>query len=95
MTKPTPGPWFVKHEYNVFAEATGRLVASTGGHSSSVDGARVVAENVANARLVAAAPDLLNALEQCAAVMKAEGKGDDDAEYTNALAAIKKARGEP
>ena len=43
---------------------------------------------------LAAAPDLLNALEQCAAVMKAEGKGDDDAEYTNALAAIKKARGE-
>ena len=92
MTKPTPGPWFVKHEYNVFAEASGRLVASTGGHSSNVDGARVVAENIANAHLIAAAPGLLEAAEQFAWAFDSRSLADAR-ESTNA--AIKKALGEP
>ncbi len=60
MTTPapsfTPGPWAVKWDYNVFAGE--RHVASAGGHTSNRDSERVVSENIANARLIAASPSL-------------------------------------
>ena len=92
----TPGPWRVVHAredakdvFHIYTDwlENDKPIAYADAYNPRV--------SLANARVMAAAPDLLNALEQCAAVMKAEGKGDEDAEYTNALAAIKKARGEP
>jgi hypothetical protein len=64
MSKHTAGPWFVENEYNVFAVDTHRLVASAGGYASNVRSVQVHVENVANARLIAAAPDLLSVLRE-------------------------------
>jgi hypothetical protein len=63
MAKHTPGPWSIKYGTNVFGDRidTGHpgCVATCGGHSSNqVD---CGPENRANARLIAAAPDLLAA----------------------------------
>ena len=66
MTKHTPGGWVVERLFNVMApHAHGgmRSVATTGGHMDSTRIEGVHAENVANARLMAAAPDLLEALK--------------------------------
>src|SRR5690606_19057690 len=56
MSKHTPGPWSIHHEFNVLDE-NGRCVASGGGYSSNLRDAEP--ENRANAMLIAAAPDLL------------------------------------
>lgn len=63
MTKHTPGEWHIKYDFNVFGPG-GRLVAGCGGHSSNVDSQRVHDENIANARLIAAAPRLLEACKR-------------------------------
>ena len=68
MTKHTPGPWTVNPHFNHGAEVRSLAsvawcsVASTHGASGSqvID----VAEARANARLIAAAPDLLAALHR-------------------------------
>lgn len=64
--KHTQGPWEISHEFNVYGGK--RLVATTGGHSNNTDDDGGYAENKANARLVASAPDLLNALKKMVAV---------------------------
>ena len=64
--KHTPGPWKIKFDFNVFQLKTGRLVASCGGHSSNVNPQEIHYENLANTRLVAAAPDLLEACQTIA-----------------------------
>lgn len=56
----TPGPWEVQYEFNVMGG--GHVVASCGGYSSNVNPEAIHQENVANARLIAAAPELLDAL---------------------------------
>lgn len=65
-TNFTPGPWTIKHATNVFGKRldTGVYgsVCTTGGHQSNqVD---CTAENEANAKLIAALPDLLAALQR-------------------------------
>lgn len=89
-TKPTahtPGPWEVSMGEDVRAE-NGRWVAKMYSQGSISDAARIVAESEANARLIAAAPELLAALKGMldpdgytpvlaiarAAIAKAEGK---------------------
>jgi len=74
--KHTPGPWKIKFDFNVFQLKTGRLVASCGGHSSNVNPQEIHYENLANTRLVAAAPDLYFACR--AALLTLE---DDDNYY--------------
>jgi len=64
MTQHTPGPWQVnkKLKFSVEAVADGQginLIAEC----CDPDGIRSVGEDSANARLIAAAPDLLAALE--------------------------------
>ena len=68
MSEPqwTPGPWAVKWETNVFGGE--RLVAGTGGHTSNISD--VEPENRANANLIAAAPELLEELEETLAWLK-------------------------
>jgi hypothetical protein len=57
--KHTPGPWEIKYETNVFGGDGEILVANTGGRKDNrlPDGG--LAENCANALLIAAAPGLL------------------------------------
>jgi hypothetical protein len=62
VSQHTPGPWTIRHEFNVMGPE-GRLVAACGGHSNNRAVLAVDAENTANAHLIAAAPELLDALK--------------------------------
>lgn len=53
----TPGPWTVRHKFNVFADK--RSIASCGGYTSNDLNEDTYNVSIANARLIAAAPDLL------------------------------------
>ena len=57
----TPGPWDVRHEFNVFSEK--RSVANCGGLSSNVNPDGIYAQNKANAAFVSAARAAADALE--------------------------------
>ena len=59
----TPGPWQIKHRVNIIG-STGRSVASAGGYTTNTDNGEHILENEANARLIAAAPDLLEACKE-------------------------------
>ncbi len=91
-TKFTPGPWSIfgplsdKHEpaYRVSAERTLSLTVSPC-HDGFVQG-----ENKANAHLIAAAPELYEALEL---LLSAQGKIEEKA-IKMAQVALAKARGE-
>lgn len=60
----TPGPWTIYKTVNVMGGSDGRrLVANAGGHQDNRVADNGNGENEANARLIAAAPDLLAALK--------------------------------
>jgi len=62
-TKFTPGPWRISRFAETSVETLeDRGICNTGGYQQNFDTDRVFAENLANARLVAAAPDLFEAL---------------------------------
>lgn len=61
MAEHTPGPWVIFDGSNVMAGR--RSVATAGGYSTNVNHEDVRLENEANASLIAAAPDLLEAAE--------------------------------
>lgn len=101
----TPGPWIVCVENGdpwgartVFAEdQLENGVISAGGWDWQIAAACVNHDDYeANARLIAAAPDLLGALRDCALVMQGDLKGLAviQPELRGALAAIFKATGE-
>lgn len=102
MSKYTPGPWGMPDS------GQGRIskVGANGGWDGLIatadcgDYARSKSEGLANARLIAAAPELLEALEWCAdtlAVFVDDGSAAPDSvvgkNLTTALAAIAKATG--
>lgn len=69
MSEHTPGPWTIRFGLNVMGKdvrypSQERLVANAGGHANNIWNEQVTAENEANARLIAAAPDLLEALKE-------------------------------
>jgi hypothetical protein len=68
MSKHTPGPWTIhRHSSTSVQGSRGFVVANTGGWlTTSLDIESVVKEQEANARLIAAAPELLEALEKLA-----------------------------
>ena len=86
MSKHTPGPWGLVGNFNVVGASRERTVATCGGYSDNRPG--TFDENCANARLIAAAPEMLGALKAClrqvqtiehvriieAAIAKAEGR---------------------
>jgi hypothetical protein len=64
MKEPTPGPWIIDKRCSTrvcLPIENNRGIASTGGYFSNDQD--VAEENEANARLIAAAPDLLAACE--------------------------------
>ena len=84
-SKHTPGPWYnsdLRKGRMVFAKTDTRLVADCSDISVRTEG-----EEQANARLIAAAPELLEALEYLM-------KHDNSEGWSNARAAIAKARGQ-
>lgn len=84
----TPGPW----------KATGKEVGTdyeaTHGMVASIIGMPNRWETEANARLIAAAPDLYAAVEALLALHADDGTRDDVPEWKAARAALAKARGE-
>jgi len=88
--KFTKGPWVVYAELNVRQAATKRGIATSGFSSNAEED--VFETNKANMRLIAAAPELYEALQDC---LREHGgftiKGGCE---RRALAALAKARGE-
>ncbi len=86
----TRGLWEVRYEFNVFCG--NRIVAACGGHANNIDNERVRAENIANAELVAAAPEMYKVIEQLVCMTF------DDEQFkrlmTEARQIYKKAKGE-
>jgi hypothetical protein len=60
LAAATPGPWGIGRHANTMIEAgeRGRGIASSGGYQQNFDGERIRSENIANATLIAMAPDL-------------------------------------
>jgi len=92
-TKHTPGPWRAGKQWSVVADS------EIGTHSDQENreyyGGALVCESVrteANARLIAAAPELLEALRDMVDVMTGCADGETVALH-NALSAIAKATG--
>ena len=88
----TPGPWTVKRRFDVYQDTQkpgvgGTFVASTKGVSELPESINHVCE--ADAKLIAAAPELLAALER---IVDAERLTSD--RFRQAREAIKKATGE-
>jgi len=73
QSQHTPGPWEVakRDGTNVFPVGGSRLIATTAGYSNNLRGEEVEVENRANARLIAAAPEMLVALEHMASICPA------------------------
>ncbi len=61
MSKVTEGKWEVEHGFNVMCG--NRSIASCGGYISNARGNTAHKENIANANLIAAAPDMYEALK--------------------------------
>ncbi|MEO0796641.1 MAG: hypothetical protein AAFX93_15840 [Verrucomicrobiota bacterium] len=96
-TKHTPGPWEFGRIRDVkFPEwYIGSSAADVAQISILMDASRTDQEHIANARLIAAAPDLLEALECLLADTCQEGyysQADSDS-VINAKAAIAKVKG--
>ena len=100
MSKHTPGPWMAHFEeaYFVTGPDLGRVAMMTnlkGAHG--LGGRRSGNESAANARLIAAAPDLLDALEELSLLMDDVRNGEYTPDHLTtqpARAAIAKAKGE-
>ena len=89
MSNHTPGPWKVSRRFDVYQDTQvpgvgGTFVASTKGISELPESVNQVCE--ADARLIAAAPDLLKALQDILIF-------DSALSQENARAAIRKAIG--
>lgn len=94
MSKHTPGPWVHHPEDNIISHGDGRLLIEWQGRSKHVS----AEERDANARLIAAAPELLEALQLLEAEMVLSGNaGSEDYGWKPAIektrAAIAKATG--
>ena len=91
--KFTPGPWEVdpKAEFNVRVVGAGRSICSTGGYTTNADHGEHVEENRRNARFIAAAPEMYEALEDLPLIAL---ENDWPYEVENVRTALAKARGE-
>lgn len=74
--KGTKGVWNINKHSSTTVECKGRSIATTGGYSDNSNMEQVDIENLANAKLIAAAPDLLEALEYYFDVLE-EVRGKD------------------
>ncbi|EXL06555.1 hypothetical protein BG46_15845 [Brucella anthropi] len=99
-TKFTPGPWKTFNGTDVFPVAVTEgwfYIADcdpSNAPMSRDDDGMSYAQAQANARLIAAAPDLYEMLSDCISSMQAIGVKGLDQEIKNGLAALAKARGE-
>ena len=94
MNKHTPGPWFVCHKSPFIVRAGDDI---SGRHIAHIGPANYTPRfdiDEPNARLISAAPDLLEALERLVSVARDVDHGYMDQAIDNAESAIAKARGQ-
>ena len=85
--KGTKGKWRLHpHASACVCLKDGRIIANCGGYCNSIEFERIASENEANARLIAAAPELLNACIEALKYVSAE-----EPAYDTLHAAIDKA----
>jgi len=93
MSKHTPGPWKVEHrgyKYIVSKSRDGYITRDV----CRMDGSTMAAfAQEANARLIAAAPELLEALKDALQLLEVYGGDFEEATRNQARAAIAKAEG--
>ena len=89
----TPGAWAVNPKAATNVEAGRRGVAACGGYFDNTSDGAYAVENEASAHLIAAAPDLYEALESLVDEVTNHGEADG-AILDSARAALTKARGE-
>ena len=109
MSKHTPGPWVVSRDsgLNIYITQPSELPGRRPGYYAEVRRFTPDTEQVeANARLIAAAPEMLEALEMVRAALDPDNlRGDSEEVWCNwvnvmsamflaVMVAIKKARGE-
>lgn len=94
MSKHTPGPWTYKMDKDCLNLSVTTAYAPTEivGGCGCCDSPWVSCE--ADARLIAAAPDLLEALEEAVVLLAIFGVGMETKTYKRSKAAIAKAKGE-
>lgn len=99
MSKHTPGPWYTTARSNNMIDVC-HQIRRPGAITMALCRVQArqswLSEAEANARLIAAAPDLLEALKRCAGVLGLVSPGgQEDPDVLCARAAIAKATGEP
>ena len=100
MSKHTPGPWVVVGRLTKYVEArlVGRLIQEVAACGPTMADEGYGKQQEANARLIAAAPDLLEALQDVDALWMhhsvAHGDGKIGPLHEKVIAAIAKATGE-
>ncbi|MBU3721219.1 MAG: hypothetical protein FGM22_10840 [Burkholderiaceae bacterium] len=95
----TPGPWTVRHDFRCAnGEMTiGVASAAIGPHAGAVAWpcGKDDATEIANARLIAAAPEMLRALQRLTDLSADDGRGPSDDDLAYALKVIRTATGAP
>jgi predicted MarR family transcription regulator len=92
MNKHTPGPWVVYDDSN--DGKTNRIEIAAWGKTVARIYHSVPAEDLPNARLIAAAPDLLEALKDTLQLLEVYCGDFEEATRKQARAAIAKAEGQ-
>jgi hypothetical protein len=90
-TKHTKGEWRINKYSQFTVEVNGRSVASTGSYQSNIDSQKIHEENIANAKLISAAPNLLRALRIGLELLYACKFTSNDDQIAEMEEAIKKA----
>jgi hypothetical protein len=95
MSKHTKGPWEVDKIASMHVQSGRRGVCSTGGYSNNQEcPIKIEEENQANAHLIAAAPDMLEALEEVLNIKDYDTAEKCEEVREKARAIVAKARGE-
>jgi hypothetical protein len=92
--KHTPGPWKVIHKYEDSWHADGFIVEGSLGTHIVPDGTQLLGNELADYRLMSAAPELLDALQEIVKAADGTGWNQLDASFSKARAAIAKATNE-
>ena len=92
-TKHTPGPWFMETWSKFNGEQVTQVSAFSEYGNRTMQAIVNSGNSEANARLIAAAPDLLEALKEIVSAADGDGWNQLDAGLRKARAAIAKATG--
>ncbi len=94
--KFTKGPWSLCDKVSTLVTSGNRSIASTGCYQTNVDFDKTHDENIANAHLIAAAPELYQALENILCWREQRDTPYVPIDYIEGVAslALAKARGE-